>query len=178
MGKKKQTSTQSGTQSGTQNTNFNNTSTFDWKTAPDTPDTEAFRGWRPQIDPGLGYQYGQARNQLTSSFNDPLGGYSTPQMRDAQQRTGSRNLNQDESQAFRQGANDVNTRRGTQLGTLAALNHPQLVQTGSSGNASGTSSGTSSGTGQTVQSGGFWGDLALASMQGKSRAAGAAAGAP
>jgi hypothetical protein len=90
----------------------------------------------------------------------------TPQMRDAQERTGLRNLNQDEAQAYRGAYQDVNAQRGTQLGTIAALTHPQMVQTGSTGNASGTSSGT----GTTVQSGGFLGDLALSAMSGKRRA--------
>jgi hypothetical protein len=166
MTKKKTKTEQTSTNSGTQNSNYANSNSYDWKTAPDTPDTEAFRGWRPQVDPGLGYQYANAKNQLTSSFNNPLGGYQTPQMRDAQLRTGMRNLNQDESQAFRQGANDVNAQRGTQLGTLAALTHPQLVQTGSSGNASGTSSGTSSGTGTTTQSGGLLGDILMSAAGG------------
>jgi len=167
MGKKKQTTTQS----GSQNSNYANTNTFDWKTAPDTQDTQAFRDWRPQIDPGLGYQYETAKQKLASSFNSPMGGYVTPQMRDAQLRTGMRNLNQDEAQAFRQGYADVNSQRGTQLGALAALTRPQLVQTGSSGTASGTSTGNST----TVQSGGFLGDLALGAVQGKSRAASVAA---
>jgi hypothetical protein len=171
MGKHKTTTTQSGTQSGSQNSAFNNQNTFDWKTAPDTEDTKAYRDWRPQIDPGLGYQYGNARNQLTSSFNDPMGGYSTPQVRDAQLRTGMRNLNQDEAQAFRGGYNDVNSQRGNQLGTLAAMNHPQLVQTGGSGTSNGTSTGTYSGNGQSVQSGGFLGDLLLASIGGPGAAA-------
>jgi hypothetical protein len=149
-------------QSGQQNTNYANTNSYGYMSAPDTEDTKAFRDWRPQVDQGLGYQYESAKNQLMSSFNNPTGGYVTPQMRDAQERTGLRNLNQDEAQAYRGAYQDVNAQRGTQLGTIAALTHPQMVQTGSTGNASGTSSGT----GSSVQSGGLLGDILVSAAGG------------
>jgi hypothetical protein len=159
MGKKKTTTTQNQTSSGTQNSNFANTNTYGWQTAPDTEDTKAYREWRPQIDPGLGAQYAGAKNSLTSSFNNPLGGYATPQMRDAQQRTGLRNLNQDESLAFRGAYNDVNAQRGNQLAGLSALTHPTLTQTGSSGNSTGNYTGNMAGTGTATQSGNLLGDI-------------------
>jgi len=126
---------------------------------PDTPDIGAYRDWRPQTDPGLAAQYGNARNQLTSSFNNPLGGYGTAQTREAQQRTALRNLNQDEAQAFRSGTYDVNAQRGGQLGMLASLTRG----TQSSGTSSGT--GTGSGTQTTVQSGDLLGQLLGAGAQ-------------
>jgi hypothetical protein len=138
-----------------QNTNYNNSNSFGYMKPEDTEDIKAFREWRPQVDPGLGYQYADARNELKSSFDDPLGGFSTPQMRDAQMRTGLRNLNQDEAQAFRQGNYDVNNQRSTQLGALSALTRPELVQTGSSG------SGSMTGQNTTKESGGFLRDLAI-----------------
>ena len=167
MGKKKSTTTQTQQQQAQQNQassgNFSNTANYDWKTAPDTEDTSAYRAWRPQIDQGIGTQYESAKNRLSSSFVNPLGGYATPQMRDAQLRTGMRNLNQDEAQAFRSSYNDVNSQRGNQLAGLAALTRPQLVNTGNSGTygstSTGSSSGTMSGTGTTTQSGNLLGDL-------------------
>lgn len=167
MGKKTQKTTQNSTtsQNTASNSAYNNASnnTYGWETAPDTADTKAFREWKPQIDPGLGAQYGEARNQLRSSFINPLGGYGTAQMRDAQQRTGERRLNQDESSAYRSANYDVNNQKAGQLGTLAALTQPRLVQTGAtnSGTASGTGSmtGTGSGSGTTVESGDLLGQI-------------------
>lgn len=153
MGKKKTTQTQSGSQ------NFNTANTYGWQETPDTKDIEAFRNWKPQVDPGLSYQYGNARNKLRSSFINPLGGYATPQMQDALQRSGERALNQDEAQAYRGGQYDVNNQRSGQLGMLAGLTAPRLTQTGSSG------SGTSSGTTNTSQSGGLFGDILGAGSQ-------------
>jgi hypothetical protein len=159
MGKKKSETTQNQTQS--QNQNYNNASTNSYSqiTPNDTADISKFRDWNPQIDPGLGAQYGAAHERLHSSFINPLGGYSTPQMRDAQQRTGDRQLNQDEASAFRSGQYDVNNQKAGQLGTLATLTAPRLVQTGSTASGTGTSSGTSSGTGTTVQSGDLLGQI-------------------
>ena len=152
MGKKK-TETKTTQQQSFNTQNANETS------VKDTPDIQAYRGWQPQTDPGLASQYGNARNQLTSSFNNPLGGYGTAQTRDAQMRTGLRNLHQDEAQAFRSGTYDVNQQRGGQLGSLAALTRGTL----SSGSSSGT--GTGSGTQNTVQSGDLLGQLLGAGAQ-------------
>jgi len=153
MGKKTTKTTQNQTQS------FNNANTYGQITPQDTQDTQNFRAWNPQIDPGLASQYGNAKNQFTSSFNNPLGGYQTAQTRDAQQRTGLRQLNQDEAQAFRSGSYDVNNQKAGQLGSLAALTAPRILQTGSSG------SGTGSGTSTQVQSGDLLGQLIGAGSQ-------------
>lgn len=142
-----------------QSTTSNNKSDYGWFTPPDTEDTKSFRDWKPQIDPGLGYQYGRARNDLKNSFLNPLGGYSNPQIQDAQMRTGLSRLNEQESQAFRGGQNDVNTQRGGQLSTLASLTSPRLAQTGSSGTTTGT------GTSVTGQEGGIGGQLASGALQ-------------
>lgn len=143
MGKKKSNTTQQ--------QSFNNANTYSQIAPQDTADVQAFRSWNPQTDPGLAAQYGNAKNQLTSSFNNPLGGYATAGMQDAQKRTGLRQLNQDEAQAFRGGAYDQNQQKAGQLGSLAALTSPRIVQSGSSGTGSGTSS--------TVQSGDLLGQI-------------------
>jgi len=163
MGKKTQK-----TDTKQQSTQSFNTATSGSTSVPDTPDIQAFRGWQPQTDPGLSYQYANARNRLNQSFDNPLGGYATPAMRDAMLRTGNRQLNQDESQAFRQGAYDVNQQKAGQLGSLAALTRGQKT--------SGTSSGTGnmSGTGTTTQSGISWGEILGAAAQ----VGGAALGVP
>jgi hypothetical protein len=147
MGKKKSKQTQQSQQS------FSNQNTYGQITPTDTADISAFREWKPQIDPGLGAQYGAAKNRLRSSFINPLGGYATAGMQDAQQRTGERNLNQDESQAYRNAYYDQNQQRAGQLSGLAALTSPRIVNTGSSGSSMG------SGTGTAVQSGDLLGQL-------------------
>lgn len=153
MSKKKSTTTQNQQQS------YNSAQTYGQIAPQDTADIQSFRGWKPQIDPGLGAQYGAAKNRLRSSFINPLGGASTPQMQDAQQRTGERNLNMDEAQAFRGAYGDANSQRGGQLGSLAALTSPHILQTGSSG------SGNMAGTANTVQSGDLLGQIISGASQ-------------
>lgn len=183
MGKKTQKTSTNQTQtqnsasnsafSNSSNSAFNNTSanTFGWQNMSDTEDIKSLRGFTPQIDPGLGYQYANAKNRHRNSFINPLGGYQTAQMTDALQRSGERQLNQDQAQAFRGGQYDVNNQRLGQLGTLASLTAPRLTQTGSTNSgtstdtSSGTASGTSSGTGtnvgnsNTIQSGDLLGQI-------------------
>lgn len=122
-----------------QNQAFNNTASYDWKQTPDSPDIEAYRSYRPQVDPTIAHGAAAARNRFNASFINPLGGFSTPQRDEAIRRAGNRQIDQDASQAFRAGAYDVNQQRGGQLAGLAALTAPRLVQTGSSGTSSGTS---------------------------------------
>ncbi len=156
MGKKK--TTQTTTQNQQQSFNANTASST---SVPDTPDIQAYRGWQPQTDPGLSYQYANARNRLNQSFDNPLGGYATPAMRDAMQRSGNRQLDQDESQSFRAGAYDVNQQKAGQLGNLASLTRGQNTTGTSSG--TGTMSGT--GTGTSTQSGISWGEILGAAAQ-------------
>lgn len=123
----------------TQNQNFTNTATYGWQAPPDSADTEAYRNYRPEIDPSIAYGAASARNRLNSSFINPLGGNLTADMRDKLQRSGNRDIDQQASQSFRAGQYDVNQQRGGQLAGLAALTSPRMVQTGSSGNSSGMS---------------------------------------
>ncbi len=139
---------------------------------PDTPDIQAYRQWQPQTDPGLSYQYANARNRLNQSFDNPLGGYATPAMRDAIQRSGNRQLNQDESQAFRAGAYDVNQQKAGQLGNLAQLTRGQKNV------SSGTGTSNMTGTSTQTQSGISWGEIlgAAAQIGGAALTGGASAG--
>jgi len=141
------------TNNQTSNQGFNNQNTYDFLTAPDTEDIKALRGWRPQIDPGIASQAGNARNKLRSSFINPLGGYATPAMQEAIQRAGERNINQDESQAYRGAFYDANQQRAGQLGTLANLTAPHLVGTGTTGTSTGTTTGNQVGTSTGTSSG-------------------------
>jgi hypothetical protein len=156
--KKKQETTQSGTTT--------NTNTFGQIHPEDTPDVERFRSWQPEADPSIPYRFARARQDISSTRSNPYGSYTTPAVREAAQRTAYGNLQQQEGQAMQEGQADVNQQRGTQLGALASLTSPHIVQTGSSGTSSGNSTQT--------QSGGLLGDLLLAGVSGGSQGAGAA----
>lgn len=137
----------------TQNQQYDNTAKYDWQQTPDSEDIKAYRAYRPEVDPSIGYGAASARNRLNSSFVNPLGGFQSAQNQDALLRAGNRQIDQDTSQAFRVGQYDQNQQRQSQLGGLAALTAPRLTQTGSSGTSSG------SGTQNTEQSKNLFGNL-------------------
>lgn len=147
MGKKKTTTTQN------QNQSFQNQNTFAQVKPEDTQDIQAFRAWNPQSDPNIPYRAASAHERLHSSLINPIGGYYSPNTREAIQRSGDRQIDQDASMASRSGQYDINNQRMSQLASLAGLTAPHIVQSGSSG------SGTMSGTGTQVQSGDLLGQL-------------------
>jgi len=172
LSKKKTETKTTQQQSGT--SAFNNTNTYGQIVPIDTPDTQAFRDYRPEIDPSIAYGAAEAKNRLNQSFINPLGGRYSPHIEDAIKRTENRRIDQDASQAFRVGQNDVNRARQGQLGTLAALTAPRIVNTGSSG--TGSSTGTMSGTGTMVERGGLFNDILSAARAGASIASGGKGG--
>lgn len=159
MAKKKQSTTQNQQGSYTGNTTYNNQNQYGWQQTPDSADIQAFRAYRPQVDPSISYGAAEQKNRLNSSFVNPLGGNLTAGMRDRLQQAGNRQIDQDASQAFRAGQYDVNQQRAGQLGSLAALTAPRLVQTGSSGTGSSIGSSTNSGTSNTTQGNNLFGDI-------------------
>lgn len=138
MPKNKSKTTQS------QNQTYGNTASYGWQTPPDTEDVKAYRDYRPEVDPSIAFGAANARNRVNSSYVNPLGGQYSAQMEDKLKASANRQIDQDTSQAFRSGQYDQNQQRSGQLGSLAALTSPRLVQQGSSGSSSG--SGTSSTT--------------------------------
>lgn len=94
---------------------------------------DKFANFEPQTDPTIGYRAGSAKRQLANSFINPLGGYSTPQRDEAIRRSMGRQIDEDAAIQSRAGQYDVNQQKMGQLGSLAALMAPRLVQTGSSG---------------------------------------------
>jgi len=139
--------------SQSQNQTYSNQANYGWQAPPDTEDTKAYRAYRPEVDPSIAYGAANARNRLNSSFVNPLGGFQSAQNQDALLRAGNRQIDQDTSQAFRMGQYDQNQQRASQLGGLAALTSPRLVQQSSSGSSSGT------GTSNTTQGQNLFGDL-------------------
>jgi len=130
---------QHSTQSGT----YNNTATYGQIHPESNQYIDAYANWRPEMDPNIGFRAAASRNRYNRSFVNPLGGFYTPQMRDKLIAENNRNVDMQSAIEGRQGAYDVNQQRSSQLGNLAALMAPRIVQQGSSGTSSGTMSGTS-----------------------------------
>jgi hypothetical protein len=149
---KKQTTTQN------QQQNFNNTSTYDWMKHPGSADIDAVRNFKFTADPRIGYAFGNAKNQAANSFNNPLGGVYSPQMRDSILRSSLSDLAQKEGQAYSEANQGLQGQQFSQRALVANMTTPRLVQSGSSG------TGNSSGT--TVQSGSMLPDLLSAAIMG------------
>jgi hypothetical protein len=92
-----------------------------------------FANFQPTVDPTIGYRAASSRNRLNASMLNPAGGYTTPQIADARRNAANRDIDEQAAMAGRAGQFDVNQSRMGQLGSLAALMAPKLVQTGSSG---------------------------------------------
>ena len=122
FGKKTQTSNQ--TESGQSSTRVQ-----------DTPDIIAARQNKAQLDPSIGYRLGEAQRNLKETYQNPMGGYATPQIRDAVLRSGSRELAQQAGQQTREGQYDVN--RLNQNRDLALAGLTRGTDTTSSGTSSG-----------------------------------------
>lgn len=112
------------------------------------------------MDPTIGFRAGAAKRRLDNSFVNPMGGYSTPQRDEAIRRSMNRDIDQQAGMEMRAGQFDVNHQRGGQLGSLASLMSPRIVQTG----------GTSSGTSNTEQGKNIWGNLLDIAMGGANAA--------
>lgn len=118
--------------------------TFNQTTTPqsDTPDINRLREQKFKVDPTIGYRVGGALRRMKDQMNNPLGGFSTPQTRDAQMRSQERSLLESGSQAMREGQQDVNQQEAARNTVLAGLTQG-TTQSGTS-NQSGTMTGTSS----------------------------------
>ena len=126
--KQKQESTNTSTNTGTSTS-----------TVGETQDIANLRGFKAKIDPGIAHQYSRLRKQVEQGFNDPLGGYYAPQVRDAITRSSQSQLGQQEAEANRQGQYQVDAMDLGRLSDLANLTAPRTT--------TGTSTGTQTGTG-------------------------------
>ena len=96
---------------------------------------DAFANFEPQSDPTIPYRAASARNRVNAGMMSPTGGYATPQMLDARRNAAFRDIDEQSAMASRAGQFDVNQSRMGQLGSLAAMMAPRIVQTGSTGNS-------------------------------------------
>jgi len=104
----------------------------------ESPDIQTLRGTQFQIDPTIGFRSGAAKRQLSNTFLNPMGGYTTPQIRDATLRAGYRDIDQQAAEQARAGAYDVNQQNFQKNAYLASLTAPPLVQTGMTGQVKST----------------------------------------
>jgi hypothetical protein len=99
---------------------------------------DAYANYKPEVDPTIPYAAAASRNRLNASYLNPMGGYTTPQIREKSLLAGNRGIDEQAAMATRAGQYDVNQQRMGQLGSLAALMAPRIVQTGASGTGSST----------------------------------------
>jgi hypothetical protein len=119
-----------------QSTSFNNTNAYGWQPTPETPGSNAVRDFTFNADPHIGYSYSHARQDLTDSYKNPIGGFYSPNMRDSQLRAGLSTLAQQEAEAQSEANQQLQGQRFGQAVTYASLTAPRLTQTGSSGTGS------------------------------------------
>lgn len=143
-------------QTQTQSHNNATTANYGWQAHPGSPEINQLKNAKFLIDPTIPYRSANAREQLDRSFQNPLGGYTTPSMRDAIMRTGRRRIDQDESQANREGSFDLNRLNYARDAAVAGMTSPVLTQTGSTSSGTGTQTGNST----TTQSQSPWGTIA------------------
>lgn len=185
----KKTTTQTGSTTGSQNStsttggNYQNTGSsrniFDWMQMPDSPDIVGLRDYKETLDPSIDYGKARRDRNIKSSFNNPLGAFTTAGQRDATQRSLLAESEQDYGQQRRVAYNDMQNRTAARKANLAGLTAPRLVQSGEDQSNSGsntstnTSSGTSSGTmaGTSTTSGGKMADFLQSAFQGAAASA-------
>ena len=143
---RKQTSTQ--TQSGTSS-----------QTVPETQDIIRARQDTAQVDPTIGYRLGEKERQLQSTFDNPLGGYTTPQIRDAVLRSNQRELMQQAGEQARESQYDVNRLNQSRNLALAGLTRGVNQTYSSQGQGKVTQSDSPLGTAAAI--GGQLGPLSL-----------------
>lgn len=102
---------------------------YDFFQTPDWEGLKGYQDWRPEIDPTIGANFGQQKNDLERSFLGATGSYQTPELREQQMRSGIENIGQNQAVATRAGQYDVNNQRGQQLGNIAGMTAPKFAQT-------------------------------------------------
>ena len=106
------------------------TNTYGFQQAPMTPAVEAVKNFQFQADPSIGYQYGAQRQRINEGLDDPLGPYTTPEMREMSRRNQLGSLDQSQAQALAEEAQRMNLLQDGQTTDYANFMKPQMVQTG------------------------------------------------
>lgn len=104
---------------------------------PVTQDITKAREDTYKVDPGVAAAFGQARNEIKESFDNPFGGYATDALRQSEERTRLGGLGQQQAVALQSASNDAHAANINKDLQLAALTKPQLVQNPRAGQPSG-----------------------------------------
>jgi len=128
---------------------------YGWTDKPGTADTERFRemigGYEGGLDPTIAYQAANAREQVMKLAQNPLGGYTTPESRQAATQAALEQIGSQEGQAFQADAHRRAQERlqmtGMQ-GQLAQMTAPlrELLGTQQSQQQTGTTDMSTAGT--------------------------------
>jgi len=109
------------------------TNSYQYLTPPSTPATTQLQSMvqsPTQIDPSIPYSYGREREDYQNTFQNPLGAYTSPAVRDAAQRVMGERLSEGESAAEQSSRLASQGQAFGQQATVAGLTAPQLVQSG------------------------------------------------
>lgn len=123
----------------TQSTSSTSANTYGYTTPPDTADMEALRTHEFTHDPRIPYAFARQRQNMASSYANPLGGATTPQLRDAALRAGYEDSAQNEAQALREESHGLQGLQYAAKQSLAGMTAPRLIQTGGTSSGTGTS---------------------------------------
>lgn len=103
---------------------------------PITPQIQALQGMvRQETDPSIPYQYAQRRQDLSNSYMNPLGAYTSSAVRDAASRVASDTLSMDEAEAVKDSRYQNKQAEFNRQAVIAGLTQP--VNTSSTATQSG-----------------------------------------
>lgn len=100
---------------------------YKWMQKPGWEELDDFKKWNPQSDPTIPFNFANQRNDLERSFVAPTGSYQTPELREQQMRSGIEQIGQNEAMARRADQYDQNQLKMGQLGQIAGMKAPELV---------------------------------------------------
>src|SRR5574343_301560 len=99
-----------------------------WKTKPETQEVKDLKNFRYEKDPRLPFIFANRKQDYAESYDNPLGAYTTPMVRDQAVRANNAKLDQEYAAASAaENAQSNNIRLG-QLTSIADRMSPQLVQ--------------------------------------------------
>lgn len=111
----------------TQQMPFERNTEFKWMDVPRTPEFEAFQNLQIQRDPSLPNMFARQRQDFQNTFQNPLGAYTTPEMRRNMTQAGLADIGQNEAQAMREANFDFNRLNLGKAETAMNFTRPTLV---------------------------------------------------
>lgn len=141
------TKKQTTTTTGASNTTSNVANTFGQISPLDDPRfadaVGKVGGMQFEHDPRISNAYARERTNLASTYNNPMGGFYSPQLKDAILASKGEDITQRESEALREENQGFQGMKYAQAHDVASFSAPKTVQTGGSSTSTGTSSGNS-----------------------------------